>query len=56
VVARVSVTGYPLVAEPAPWGPVDTFRMANGWIAERGRSRSTSRAADACSAPAAARK
>jgi ketosteroid isomerase-like protein len=35
VVARVLVTGYPLVAEPAPWGPVDTFRMANGWIAER---------------------
>ena len=35
VTARVHVTGYPLVGEPAPWGPVDTFRLAGGLIAER---------------------
>lgn len=35
VVANVRVSGYPLMDESMPWGPVDTLRIAGGLIAER---------------------
>ncbi len=35
VTARIRVAGFPLLGAPAPWGPVDTLRIAGGLIAER---------------------
>jgi mannose-6-phosphate isomerase-like protein (cupin superfamily) len=35
VTAQVRFTGYPLLGDPVPWGPVDTFHISGGLIAER---------------------
>jgi hypothetical protein len=42
VAARVSVSGFPLIGAPAPWGPLDTFRIHGGLIAEQRNSQTDS--------------
>jgi quercetin dioxygenase-like cupin family protein len=34
--ARVHVAGLPTIGTTAPWGPIDSFRIAGGQIVERG--------------------
>jgi SnoaL-like domain len=35
VTVHVNVSGYPLVGDPVPWGPVDTIHIDGGLIARR---------------------